>query len=161
MEFGRSRKHSFFDIIPQLNSCSSQILDDFLNLISKSMIFSIKSELEAYNGSIDSFNGKRKNHIEDEKLSFKTIRNIVSTSSRMIHCTNIRKIFNALEISSLSFIKPIKSILFDKLPNNFKSNLITPFVDLRHTHIIDEDSHLLVARGTILLTHLIITFLLD
>jgi len=103
------------------------------------MVFSIQSELETDDRPINSFNRKRKNHIEDEELSFQPVWNIITSSSRMIHGTDVGKIFNTLEITSLSFIEPIETSLLNKLSYNLKCNLITPFIDERHTQIINED----------------------
>jgi len=40
-------------------------------------------------GSIDNFNILRKNHIENHELSLKSIGDIVSTTSWLIHSTDI------------------------------------------------------------------------
>lgn len=77
------------------------------------MILSVQSKLEADDRSINSFNRERENHIEDKELSFQSVRNVITTSSRVIHGTNIGKIFNTLEVTSLSFIKPIETSLLD------------------------------------------------
>jgi len=70
VEFGRSGKHCLLHIVPQLNGSSCKSLYYFLYLVSKAMIFSVKSELESNYGSVNAFNGKGKDHVKDKELTF-------------------------------------------------------------------------------------------
>jgi len=79
----------------------------------------------------------------------------------MIHSSDVRQVLDALEVTSLSLVQPIKSTLLDELSDDLQSDLITPLIDEGHTHIVDEDRKLFVLRWSIFLTHLVIAFLLD
>ena len=125
------------------------------------MIFGVKPELEADDRAVDAFDGQGQDHVEDEELTFKSVGDIVSASSRVVHGTDIGQVFDALEVTSLRFVKPIEASLLDELPDDLKSDLITPLVDEGHAHIVDEDAKQLVLGRTVLFTHLVIAFLLD
>jgi len=59
----------------------------------------------------------------------------------VVHGTNVEHIFELFEVTSLSFVEPIHSALFDQLSDDFQGDLISPFVHEWHTEIVDKDSH--------------------
>ena len=43
-------------------------------------------------------------HVENEKLSFQSVWNIISSSSGLLHSSDVEQVFDIFEITSLSFI---------------------------------------------------------
>lgn len=85
MEFGGSGEHSAFNFIPKFDSGFSQPINNFINFIAK--IFRGKSVLN--NGLINGGDIQRQNHVKNETVSFHSVRNIVSSSSGVVHGTDI------------------------------------------------------------------------
>lgn len=125
------------------------------------MILGVQSELEPDDRAVDALDGKGENHVEDEELPFKTVWNVVTTSSRVVHSTHVGEIFDAFEVSSLSFVKPVESSLFNELSDNFEGDLVAPLVHEGHAHVVDEDSHQFVLWRTVFFAHLVIALLLN
>jgi hypothetical protein len=75
-------------------------------------------------------------HVDGEELTLQTVRNIVPTTTWVIHGTQELEVVNLLEITSLVLVKEVEALLDDELTSNLKSNLITPSVNEWHAQVI-------------------------
>jgi len=94
-------------------------------------------------------------------LSFLSVGDVISTSSRMVHGSNILQIFYVFELTNSSFLEHVESSLFNKLSDNFESDLVSPLVHKRHRQIIDKNSHRLVLWRREIFTYFKIAFGFD
>lgn len=85
-------------------------------------------------------------HVDGEELSLESMRNIISTTTRVIHGSKILELLNCSEVSSVILGQEIESLSIHELSGDFKCDLVTPIIDEWHTHIIQEHSHLLGTR---------------
>jgi len=79
----------------------------------------------------------------------------------MVHGSEELQALDHLGAASLLLIKEVEATEVNELTGDFESNLILPFVDLRHGEVIEEDDKLLVAEGTIVLRVLLLDLGLD
>ena len=74
------------------------------------------------------------------------MRNVVSSSSRVVHGSQELEAFDLAEITSIVLRKEIESLCLDQLAGDFKSDLVAPSVHEGHGHVIKEHSHLFATR---------------
>lgn len=91
-------------------------------------------------------NRSRQDHIKAEEMTFGTIRYIIFTTTWMLHSTYVSNFLDEFHITNLKSVYCfIETTIFNKLSNNFESNLISPFINLRHVNIINEKNHFFVS----------------
>ena len=77
-------------------------------------------------------------------MALKTVGDVVATATWMIHGTNELQVVDILEHTTGILVQEVEAFLVNKLTCDLKSDLISPIVDVRHTHVIKEDCHLFV-----------------
>jgi hypothetical protein len=157
VELVGSRKKSVLDLVPDLDGGASEAINNLVEFIGEEL--GLEGVLN--DGTINTVDVGGENHVKDEELSLESVGDIVTTSTRMVHSTEILKVDDILELTSEVLFKMVETSLFDELSDDFEGNLIVPLVDEGHGDIIDKNSHLLVARRRVVLTSLGITFSFD
>lgn len=94
-------------------------------------------------------------------MPLKPIWNIVTTTTWVLHGTNIDKVLDVLEVTPLSLIQHVKSSLVHQLTHYFKSDLVAPLIHKGHRKIINEHGHHLALWWSKVLTDLEVTLGLD
>jgi len=154
MELVGSRKKSVLNLVPDLNGGTSEIINNSVEFVGEEL--GLEGVLD--DRSVDTVDVGRENHIEYKELSLESVGDIVTTSTRMVHGTEVLKVDDVLELTSEVLFKMVETALFDELSDDFKGDLIVPLVDEGHGDIIDEDSHLLVSWRSVVPTLLGIAF---
>lgn len=137
MELAWCWQEGYLHLFPHSNSCISQLLEDLIETIWE--IAWWKNCLNYWLENETYF--IRQRHVHYEEVVLESIWYVVSSSTRMAHCSNKTKVLDVLEVSSFIFLKSIKTIVFDKLSDNLKCDLVAPFVLLWHWQIIYENGH--------------------
>ena len=133
--FLRCGKHCLLHCVPKINCCNSKQVNDFIGLCTEIFLF----KYVLYDRFVDSVDWSWKNHVENKHLTFKSSWYVVTTSSWVIHGSNIEQIFDVFEVSSHGLIEHVESTLLNQLSDNFQSDLITPFIHKWHRNIINKD----------------------
>jgi hypothetical protein len=60
------------------------------------------------------------------------VRNVITTTTWMIHSTKVLEVFNGSEVTTVILGQEIESLMVNELSDDFKSNLITPSIDEGH-----------------------------
>jgi hypothetical protein len=157
MELTGSGKHGILNFVPKHNGGTSECFNGFVNLSWEILCL----ELMLNDGSIDSLNRNGKNHVEYEVLPLETVGDIITTTTWMLHGSDVDETLDILEITSLSLIQHVESSSLYQLSDDLQSDLVTPLVNKRHRHIIYEYSHHLTHGRCEVLTNLEITLSLD
>jgi len=154
MELVGSGEESVLHLVPDLDGSASETINDLVEFVREEL--GLEGVLN--DRTVDTVDVGRENHIENKELSLKSVGDIITTSTRMVHSTEILKIDDVLELASEILFKMVETTLFNELSDDFESDLIVPLVDEGHRDIIDENSHLLVARRRVVFTSLGIAF---
>jgi len=124
MEFGWGRQQSSFYCLPNGDGGINQI---WAHLNDLGCIFlGVEKNFKDFTVDIvDSLDGGRC-HIDGKEMTLKSRRNVISTTSGMVHGGKELKIFNHLGHSSVVFIQEIDSSELHQLPDDFKCDLVAP-----------------------------------
>ena len=158
MELGGGREHFSLGPLPQESSYLGQLLGRFHDLSTET---TLGTEMPAHNGTIDHIqrSNRRECDIKLVEMSLQASRNVIPSTSGMVHGSHESQIHNGRKLSR--FIQRIHTRIFNDLPNNFIGHLITPVIDFGHVQIIDKDNHFSSSRGTIGGTHSLLHARLD
>jgi hypothetical protein len=115
VELSGRRQHSVLDLVPKRNSGGSQGFNDLVGLFTEGLLL----EHVFDNRSVDAFDRKRQDHIENEELSLETIGNIVSTTTRVVHGTNVLQVLHLSHDTTLSLVKHVETTGFNELTDDF------------------------------------------
>lgn len=157
VELGGGGEHGVFNFIPQFDGGFGQVVDDLLRFFIE--VFGLEGVHD--DGGVDGSDVEGQNHVEDEALSFHSVGNVVSSSSGVVHGSDVLQILDVFELSNRCLFQHVESSLFDELSHNFECDLVSPHVHERHGHIIDENSHLFVVRGREVFSDFEVAFGLD
>jgi hypothetical protein len=92
MEFLWSSEHGCLYFIPKLDSGLAKAVNDTVEFLG--VVFLL--EMIFNNRSEDLFDRGRQGHIEDEEMTFGSVRNIILTTTWLLHSSQILKILDQL-----------------------------------------------------------------
>ena len=73
--------------------------------------------------------------------SIKTVGNVVSSPSRLVHSPDVGQVFNVLKVTSHTLVQPVESSVVNELSHDLQSLLIPPLIHLRHVYVVYEYCH--------------------
>lgn len=139
MKFRRRWQKRALHFFPHRNCGVDQILKDFVDLLRETRL--------RKNGLNDRLKDKTylgtQTHVDYKEVMLESVGYVVPSSSGMVHCAHKAEIFDELKISSFVFLQSVKSVVLNKLSDNLQRNLVSPFVFLRHGHIVYKENHFL------------------
>ena len=141
MELQGSGQDSPPDLFPQLDGgVNEDVLhvDDFLRVL-----LGIEEHFQDLAVNVLDRSLRRRSHVEREELSLQSVRDVVSSSSWVVHGAQELQVLDGSEVPSVVLGQEVESLLVHELSGDFQSDLVAPVVHKRHGHVVQEHSHFL------------------
>lgn len=96
--------------------------------------------------------GSGQNHVEDEKVAFGSVGEVVLTAAWLLHGANILELLDEFFLTDIESFKHVETAVFDELSDNLEGDLISPLINYRHVNIINKQDHFFVVLRHVGLT---------